>query len=184
MLLKGEVVVQPPLVSALGGRRWLEEYTIAPRSKAVQKRCRSTYLDGVLAILRAMLASSFLSVMGFGEGALVCMGILSQEICEAAIRERHVPSDEAAALREASQAIEHVVLFAPHGFPLKSYIPMLREYVPEMACILPGPTAQVLVVVPTKGAASTTACECVGYMQGCVTEQVSFRGPALMDDRI
>ena len=42
-----EVVIMPPLVSALGGRSWLEEYAPPQRPKALQRKFRTTLLDGL-----------------------------------------------------------------------------------------------------------------------------------------
>ena len=128
-----EVVIQPPLVSALGGRRSLEEYAPPPRSKALQRKYRTTLLDGVLLTLRTLAQAASTAAVGFGEGSIVLMATLSPELRTAAYTERKVAESERRDLEEVGKALEFAVLFAPHGYPLKSYMPLLREYVPEIA---------------------------------------------------
>ena len=67
-------VITPPLFSAFGGRKWLEEFTAPPRSKQIIKKLRSTYFDGVLCAIRALNDSNTDAVVGFGEGGLIAGG--------------------------------------------------------------------------------------------------------------
>ena len=92
--MKGDALVLPHLASALGGRKWLEEFAPAPRNKQVQRRIRNAYIDSVLAVLRALHDTMLLSIVSFGEGALVVVGVLCPELRRAACRERRVSDHE------------------------------------------------------------------------------------------
>ena len=81
VVLKTAVVIQPPLVTAFGVRRWLEEYSPPPRSKATQKRLRLTLIDSILAVARALRDVAVLAAVGHGEihhlHGLQCRGQLA-----------------------------------------------------------------------------------------------------------
>ena len=128
-----EVVIMPPLVSALGGRSWLEEHAPPTLPKALQRKFRTTLLDGVLLALRTMKQAAVTAAAGFGEGPIVLMAVPSPELRKAAYVERKAAEAERKELEEVGEALGYAVLFAPHRYPLKSYMPLLRECVPEIA---------------------------------------------------
>jgi len=180
--LKGEVVIPPQVLTPKLGKRWLEEFSPPPRNKSVQRRFRLTVLDAVLACLR-MLRDAFLSdVVSFGEGSLVCMCMLSYDIRHAAYQERHVSETERLELESVVSVLVHVILVCPLACPLRSYMPLLREYVPEIVCIIPPEQSQVLVVVPTKDAAQSVGEECAKWILGSLVEHITFPGPAYRTD--
>ena len=47
---------------------------------------------------------------------------------------------------------------------------MLREYLPEVVCVVTSPAVQVIVAVPERDALSSPVGECAGWIQGAVTE--------------
>ena len=55
------------------------------------------------------------------------MAVLSPELRKAAYVERKAAEAERKELEEVGEALEYAVLFAPQGYPLKSYMPLLRE---------------------------------------------------------
>ena len=57
---------------------------------------------------------------------------------------------------------------------------MLREYVPEMACILPECRTIGLVVGPEKDTLSKLALECSRCILGALHESISYTGPAYL----
>ena len=122
--LETGVVATPPL-DPYGGRRWLEEYQSPPRNKVVVKKFRSTYLDAVICALRAAVQTSMISIIVFGQGGLVAMGLLSPEVRAAAFSERRLPETESIPLELCAKSLTHVVLVAPHSYPLKSYMQLL-----------------------------------------------------------
>ena len=124
--LETGVVATPPLVDPYGGRRWLEEYQSPPRNKVVVKKFRSTYLDAVICALRAAVQTSMISIIGFGEGGLVAMGLLSPEVRAAAFSERRLLETESIPLELCAKSLTHVVVLAPHSYPHKSYMQLLR----------------------------------------------------------
>ena len=178
IILKVEVVLQPPIVVPTLGRRWLEEYSPPPRNKAVQRKMRFALLDGILAGLRAAITLASVVLIGIGEGALVLMGLLSSEARQAAYKERHVPDPERLSLEEAAAALTHVVIICPHSYPVKSYMPLLREFVPEICCVVPHSETFVLVVAPSRDALHNVSQECSTAILGSVLETVKFKGPA------
>ena len=62
------------------------------------------------------------------------------------------------------------MLCAPHGNPLKSYMPLLREYVLEVACIIPQAEVRTLFVIPSRDALSQQALDCSKTVQGAIPE--------------
>ena len=56
-------------------------------------------------------------------------------------------------------------------------MPFLREYAPEVVCIMPGET-QVIAVIPEKDAASLASKETAQAILGVTFETVKFEGPA------
>ena len=169
-----DTVLPPPLVTAMGGRRWLEAYSPPPRSKAVQKRFRTTLMDGMLVVLRAMRECMLLSVVAFGEGALILMGLLSSELRAAAFVERRVLAEERLELESFASNLEYTILIAPHSYPIRSYMPLLREYVPEISVVAPPVQTKVMVVAPLKDALSSVAQECSNAIHGSVLESRPF----------
>ena len=82
----------------------------------------------MLLALRTMKQAAVTAAVGFGEGSIVLMAVLSPELRKAAYVERKATEDERKELEEVGEAlVEYAVLFAPQGYPLKSYMPLLRE---------------------------------------------------------
>ena len=178
IMLATEVVLQPPIVLPTLGRRWLEEYMPAPRNKAIQRKMRNAMLDGILLGLRALVTLASVAVIGLGEGALILMGMLSGEARMAAYKERHVPEQERLSLEDAMESLLYAVLIAPHSYPLKSYMPLLREFVPEICSIVPNCCSSVIVVAPARDALHDVAHECAQGILGSIVETVKFDSPA------
>ena len=80
------MTLTPPIILPTEGRRWLEEYAVPPRNKVTCRKMRHALLDGVLLTLRAQVTLAVTSLMGYGEGAIILMGVLSPEVCAAAYR--------------------------------------------------------------------------------------------------
>ena len=120
--LETKVVLRPVIITPNEGRRWMEEFVPAPRTKGVDKRIRLTLFDGILLLGRAVVdlqADKCTAVVSFGEGALVTMAYLSKEARMAAYKERHVKEYEIERLELGIQALTHIVLVSPHSFPIK-----------------------------------------------------------------
>ena len=132
----------------------------------------------MLAALRASRDSLILNMVGFGEGAIILSGILSAELRFAAYKERHVAEAERLQLEDMAMKLERVILINPHSYPLKSYIPMLREYVPEICCIVPQPCTQVIVVGSTLDALSKLSAQFHENIFGSIIEYIKLPGPA------
>ena len=162
-------VVLPQISNALGTRRWLAEYVPAPWNKQQTKRTRLTYLDAVLAIARAQRDLLSLALVSFGEGSLAVAGYLSSEIRLAAYAERHVNPDEQKALEDAASCLTHAILVTPHSFPIKTYMPFLRHYVPELACVLLPSTIAVTVVLAERDTTTEVGRAFARTLQGAVT---------------
>jgi len=119
-----------------------------------------------------------MDLVAFGEGCLVVMAMLSEDLRKAAYRDRHVSEKEQLELEQVMASVAHVVLVAPLTFPLKSYLPLLREYVPEIVSIIPPTGCSVLAVIPEKDAGTATGKECASWILGAQTEMIQFPGPA------
>ena len=169
--------VPPQLITPFGGRRWLDEWIPPPRNKQQIHRLRATLFDAILITLRALRETHITSLVGHGEGAIVAMATLSKDLREAAFKHRKTSADETKQLDEIAQSIEHVLLLAPHVFPTRSYMPLLREYAPEVVCVIPGDT-QVIAVIPDKDSAAIPSKEAAQAVLGIVYEVVKFGGPA------
>lgn len=125
-----------------------------------------------------MKQAAVTAAVGFGEGSIVLIAVLSPELRKAAYVERKAAEAERKGLEEVGEALEYAVLFAPHGYPLKSDMPLLREYVPEIACIIPRGEVRTLFVIPARDAMSQQALACSKTVQGAISEVISFGGPA------
>ena len=176
--LRTEVVVPPPRVEALGTRRWFEEFVPAPRSKQAIKKLRSVILDGVLSVLRAIQQVAVMAVIAHGEGAVIAIATLSEELRKEAYGMRRVPEEEKQALEASVLALTHVVLLAPHVLPAKAYRAFLHEAVPEIVCVLPDESTSILSVIPVKDALTTPCREIALGLPGAVEEQITFPRPA------
>lgn len=131
-------------------------------------------LDAVLAVSRAIRDVSVLAAVAHGEGAVVLMGVLSANVRQAAYKERHVPELESEELESFVAHLEYAILVAPHVLPAKSYLPLLREYVPEIAFIVPPETVQVLVVLPEKDPLTKVCINITESIEGVISEHVTF----------
>ena len=61
------------------------------------------------------------------------MALLSPELRNATYLERKVQDGEKSILENFALLLQYVILIAPHSFPIHAYMPMLREYVLEIA---------------------------------------------------
>ena len=50
---------------------------------------------------------------------------------------RDTSAQEITELHQAAEQLKHAVLLSPHGHPLKTMLPFLREAVPELVSLLP-----------------------------------------------
>ena len=146
--LKVEAVLTPQVGSALGVSRWLEPFQKGPWSKKDLKKGRLMLADGVLALLRSIRDGMFVSVIAQGEGGIVASAMLNNDFRSAAYKERHVAPNEAQQLEEAYSIVKHVLLFAAHSFPPKSYFALLKEQAPELACTPIAEDKTVISIIP------------------------------------
>lgn len=167
----------PHLLTAFGGRRWLDEWVPPPRNRQVITRLRNTLMDAVLVTLRSICEVCANSIIGHGEGAIFVMATLSAEIRKLAYTDRRVLGHEAEKLEECATSLCHALLIAPHVYPVRSYMPFLREYMPEIICILPGET-QVIAVIPERDSSSILAKETAQAVMGIIFEHVRVPGPS------
>ena len=65
------VVLQPPLISGVGGRRWLEKYQALPVNKRDWQKLHDVALDGVLVCVRAVASNALCAIVAHSEAALV-----------------------------------------------------------------------------------------------------------------
>ena len=165
-------------MEALGIRRRLEAYSPPPRSKSFIKKLRAAVLDGILTTLRAIKEVSVTSMIGHGEGAVIAMAVLSEDLRKEAYAMRRVPDGERVALEDIARALSHVVLLAPHVLPAKSYRPLLHESVPEIVSIFAEEDTQVLAVIPTKEPLTIHSRNLAQGVFGATEEQVKFLSPA------
>ena len=148
----------PQLATPFGGRRWMDEWTSPPRNRMLITKYRFTLFDAILTTLRSLREVHALSLVGHGEGAIVVMATLSADLREAAFKHRKVPAEETKQLGDIAQSIEHAIFLAPQVFPTRTYMPFLREYAPELVCILLLET-QVIAVIPEKDTAAIASHE-------------------------
>ena len=87
------------------------------------------------------------SIVGHGDGAVVIIALLSDAIRQNAYRERRVPAHEFEKLEECALGLAHAFLLAPQVYPARSHMPFMREYLPEIMCVIPNDT-QVLACIP------------------------------------
>ena len=167
----------PQLATPFGGRRWLDEWVPPPRNKQQTTRHRATLFDAILLTLRSLREIHATCLVGHGEGAIVVMATLSADLRDSAYKHRKVSAEETKRLEEIAQGIEHALLLAPHVFPTRTYMPFLRAYAPELACILPGET-QVMAIIPERDATAILGKEAAQAVLGVVYETVKFGGPA------
>ena len=93
-------------------------------------------MDAVLVTLRSLCEVCATSIFGHGEGAVIVMATFSEEIRKRAYIDWRVPGHEAEKLEECATSLCHALLIAPHVYPVRSHMPFLREYMPEITCIL------------------------------------------------
>ena len=74
--------------------------------------------------------------------------------------------------------LERVMLLAPHGWPARSYLPMFREVVPEIVCIQPPSSTQVVIVSAENDSTRDTSRQIGRYIQGSRTQEIAFKGSA------
>ena len=173
-----EVVIPPPLVSPLLARRWLQKYQPPPLGKKDRCRMRLTALDGVLVMLRALENNAVTSLIAHGEAALVAVALLSTDVRAAAYLERHVATREANKLEALVKALEHVVLVAPMGFPLKSFHVLWKDFLPEAVCVACPSVTEVVVVVPLHHSAQESVRILQRNLLGSKVAELKFQGPA------
>ena len=171
-------VLPSTVVTPRLSRRWLEPYSPPPRNKQVICRFRLTVLDGLLAVCRRMRDGYLTDCIALGEGCWVTAAMLSGDLRQAAYRERLVAESERLELESAVEELAHVILVTPLTFPSKSYLPLLREYVPEIVCIIPPSKCSVLVVIPSHDVNSSVGLECSRWILGSVVETIKLPGPA------
>ena len=92
--------------------------------------------------------------------------------------ERHLGHEEHRHLEDLAGSLQRVLLLAPHGYPVRSFLSMFRELVPEIVCVQPSPNTQVVVAAAAKDASNGTSREIGRYIQGSRTQEIPFKGPA------
>ena len=92
--------VPPQLATPVGGRRWLDEWIPPQRNKQQINKLRATLFDAILTTLRALRETHTANLVGHGEGAIVIMATLSNELREAAFKHRKTSIEETKQLEE------------------------------------------------------------------------------------
>merc|ERR1712032_1516571 len=123
-----------------------------PRSKKSVTKLRSVVLDGILTVLRAIHQVAVMTIIAHGEGAVIAIATLSEELRKDAYGLRRVSEQERQMLEASVLALTHVVLLAPHVLPAKHYRAFLHEAVPEIVCVMPDESTSILSVLPVKDA--------------------------------
>jgi len=77
VVLKREVVIQPPLIAGIGSRRWLEKFQSLPLAKRDWQKLRNVALDGILVFVRAVAQNALPAIVAHTEAALVLAASLS-----------------------------------------------------------------------------------------------------------
>ena len=176
--MRAYAVIPPQIGDAYGTRKWLEPYSPAPHNNAILRRARLTLFDAMLATLRTSREAGILGLIAQGEGAIVAVALLNNALRECAYRERHVDTEEATKLEEVANTYSHVVLITPHSFPMKSSLPFLRTYAPEITATLLQESVQCVFVTPDKDTAKEATYALQACVHGSVIEQVHWQGPA------
>ena len=78
-----------------------------------------------------------MAMIGHGEGAVIAMAVISEDLRKEAYNMRRVPEGERLELEEVARALTHVILLALHVLLAKSYRPLLHESIPEIVSIFP-----------------------------------------------
>ena len=107
-----------------------------------------TYFDGVLATLRLLQHSSLTAIMSHGEGCIIHVGVLSEDVRKACYKDRQVGEDEQQVLEQVALSLDHSILFSPMTMP-KTQLANLRESVPELTVAIPH-VSQIFVVIPDR----------------------------------
>ena len=175
-----EAVLQPAILTPLGGRRWLEAYQTPPWSQQYRKRFRLTLYDAVIAVLRALAMAPMQAILAHGEGALVALALLTPSVRTAAMDERHLQANDREVLLASLRNVTHFMLFSPHGFPIRSFTTLLRDVVPELSSVCTDLEVVVHVIIPLRDASGRVARECAMSINNCVEEVVEFHGPAYL----
>ena len=100
------------------------------------------------------------------------------EVRKAAYVERHVSTREADELEEYVNSLEQVVLMAPMSYPVKQYMALWKDYLPEATCVSVGGQTNVVVVIPVHDAAQEIARLIQRSLVGSVGADHKFGGPA------
>ena len=176
--LRSVVTVKPQYVCPLGTCRWLEPFVRAPWNKQVLKAVRNAAYDGLLSTLRLVHEGLLGGVVGHGEGALMCLALCCPTLRKAACTARGVSEDEWRVLEDSwRKCVTHVLLIAPHGNPIRQYLQLWREALPETLCVPPIEDKQIVVVIPSKDAVREPAEEVASWFQECVIVECSLPSP-------
>ena len=176
--IRVEAVLEPTRRCEISAHRWLEPYAEPPWTKQGRRRCRLTLFDGILEALRAITTLAVPAVIGHCEGALVLIGLSASEIRRQAYQDRHVSIVERESLEATVAGMSHILLYAPHGFPVRSYVNFLFDYMPEYVSVMPDTNIQIIVVAPTNDPVGTTSRALAACVQGAMLHDVAFPGPA------
>jgi len=177
--LKSVVTVKPQYNCPFGTCRWLEPFSKAPWNKQVCKALRNAAYDGLLSSLRLVREGNLGGLVGYGEGAMILLALLSPPLRQAACAARGVTEDERQELEACwRELVTHVVLVAPHGNPLRYYLQFWREAIPETLCVPALENKQVVVVIPQHDASRDPSCEVASWIQDCIVVETKLPGPA------
>ncbi|CAE8623312.1 unnamed protein product, partial [Polarella glacialis] len=177
--LRTEVVVTPPVREPIAGaRRWLQKYQSPPLSKKDRYRMRLTALDAVLALARVLVSGALTALVTHGEAGLIAAAMFSADVRASAYKERHVSIKESKEIEEHLAYMTQVVFIAPLGHPVKTYLALWRDFLPE-ACIiaLHGRTV-LIVVVPVRDAAQEAVRAFHKTLLGSICFDLQLAGPA------
>ena len=178
VVLRVELALLPPVMRTRGTRHWMALYMVPPWSKRDRNEARLMAFDGLLEFLRSLRALLSTAAIAHGEACLVALMALSAEIRTAAFDARHIRDPERGELEGAAEALRFLILLAPHGFPVKTYMGWWRGFLPETACVAVSAEVQVVVVAPTGDAARDVAHAIGKQLVGSIATEAAFGGPA------
>lgn len=174
--LRVEQVLTPVRACPFGTKRWLEEYGSPPWPRPLVKKVRSSMLDAVVHTLRVAVEGMTQGLVGYGEGAMILSALLSPEVRVAAFKERNVSEHDARELEEMAQTITHAVLVCPHAHPIKQYLALWHEALPESLCVPDQGGKQIVVVISKHDIASGPAQSVHGWL--LASQAVEYKFPS------
>ena len=86
--------------------------------------------------------------------------------------------NESEKVEECAIRLTHAFSLAPHVYPVRSYMPFFRAYLPEVTCVIPDNT-QTLVCISERDAAAPTCRRVARSILGATFDRVFGHGVRL-----